>query len=71
MSPRLVAVDGQKQPESSYANNAMTRLWQNAQDRETGAEAVLAIRARRQQLDSGGGKQVRGRRRFWRRPTDR
>jgi hypothetical protein len=27
----------------------MTRLWQNAQDRETGAEAVEAIRARRQE----------------------
>jgi hypothetical protein len=27
----------------------MTRLWQNAEDRETGAEAVEAIRARRQQ----------------------
>jgi hypothetical protein len=38
-----------EQPESSFANDAMTRLWQNAQDRETGAEAVEAIRARRQQ----------------------
>lgn len=49
MSPRLVAVDSSDQPQSSYANNAMTRLWQNAPDRETGAEAVEAIRARRQQ----------------------
>jgi len=71
MSPRLVAVDGQKQPESSYANNAMTRLWQNAQDRETGAEAVVAIRARRQQLESGTEKGARGRRLFRRRPADR
>ena len=46
---RLVAVQRQAQPESSYANNPMTRLWKNAQDRETGAEAVEAIRARHQQ----------------------
>jgi uncharacterized protein YbjQ (UPF0145 family) len=64
-------MEGTNQPESSYANNAMTRLWRNADDRETGAEAVVAIRARRQELESGGGKQVRGRRRFWRRPADR
>jgi len=49
MSPRLVAVDGQEQPAASaFANNAMARLWENAQDRETGAEAVVAIRARHQ-----------------------
>jgi DNA polymerase III psi subunit len=41
--------DNVKQSESSYANNAMTRLWRNDQDRETGAEAVEAIRARRQE----------------------
>jgi len=40
--------DKLEQSESSYANNAMTRLWRNGQDRETGAEAVEAIRARRQ-----------------------
>ena len=28
----------------------MTRLWQNAGDRETGAEAVEAMRARRKNL---------------------
>ena len=49
MSPRLVAVDGQEQPAAStFTNNAMARLWENAQDRETGAEAVVAIRARHQ-----------------------
>lgn len=30
---------------SSYADDPMTRLWQNAQDRETGVEAVEAIEA--------------------------
>jgi hypothetical protein len=45
MSPADKSTD---QSESSYANNAMTRLWRNAEDRETGAEAVEAIRARRQ-----------------------
>ena len=47
MSPRLVAVDGQEQAAASTSkNDAMARLWENAQDRETGAEAVVAIRAR-------------------------
>jgi hypothetical protein len=51
--------------ESSYANDAMTRLWRNADDRETGAEAVEALRARRQaqrEADSqkqGGGWRLR------------
>jgi hypothetical protein len=46
------------QSESSYANSAMTRLWRNDQDRETGAEAVEAIRARRQeQRDADARKQ--------------
>jgi uncharacterized protein YbjQ (UPF0145 family) len=49
MSPRLVSVDSQEQPAAStFKNNAMARLWENAQDRETGAEAVVAIRARHQ-----------------------
>ena len=47
------------QSESSYANNAMTRLWRNDQDRETGTEAVEAIRARRQeQRDADSRKQA-------------
>jgi hypothetical protein len=35
---------------SSYLNDPMTRLWRDAPDRDTGAEAVEAIRARRQIL---------------------
>jgi hypothetical protein len=35
---------------SSYTDDPMTRLWQDADDRETGAEAVEAIRARRKNL---------------------
>jgi hypothetical protein len=49
MSPRLVATDSEEQPESRFAKDTMARLWKNAQDRETGAEAVEAIRARRRQ----------------------
>jgi hypothetical protein len=47
MPPRLVAEEGSERGESRFANDAMARLWQNAQDRETGAEAVAAIRAGR------------------------
>jgi hypothetical protein len=49
MSPRLVAVGNQEQPESRSAEDAMARLWQDAQERETGSGAVEAIRAHRQQ----------------------
>jgi hypothetical protein len=35
---------------SSYLNDPMTRLWQDAENRDTGAEAVEAIRARRRSL---------------------
>jgi hypothetical protein len=38
--------------QSSYVDDPMTRLWQNAQDKPTGAEAVEAIRARRRNLGS-------------------
>jgi hypothetical protein len=48
----------------------MTRLWRNADDRETGAEAVEAIRARRQaereansKKQGGGWRLGRGRNR--------
>jgi hypothetical protein len=34
---------------SSYADDPMTRLWQHS-DRDTGAEAVEAIRVRRREL---------------------
>ena len=64
MERRLVAVERQDKSASSFANNAMTRLWQDAQDRETGAEAVQAIRARRQQELDAGAKKRSGRWRF-------
>lgn len=49
--------DKVEQSESSYANNAMTRLWRTDQDRETGAEAIAAFRARRQEeLDAASQK---------------
>jgi hypothetical protein len=35
---------------SSYVDDPLTRLWQNAEDRETGADAVEAIRERRKNL---------------------
>ena len=38
-----------EEPPPSDLANALTELWQNAQDRETGSEAIEAIRARRQQ----------------------
>jgi hypothetical protein len=49
MSPRLVALDPSDDHDSRFANDAMVRLWQNAQDRDTGAEAVEALRARQRQ----------------------
>lgn len=49
------------QSESSYANNAMTRLWRNDQDRETGVEAIEAIRARRQEELDAASKKPGGR----------
>lgn len=36
-------------PESSFADDPMTRLWRNS-DRETGAEAIESIRERRRSL---------------------
>lgn len=49
MERRPVQVKRQEQLDSSFGNDAMTRLWRNAPDRKTGAEAVEAIRARRQE----------------------
>jgi hypothetical protein len=40
---------------SSYATDPMTHLWQDAEDRETGAEAVEAIRERRKSLGGEDG----------------
>jgi hypothetical protein len=51
VSPRLVAVENSNDSESTFKNDPVARLWANAQDRETGAEAVVAIRARRQQVE--------------------
>jgi len=58
--------DKQQQPDSSFTNNAMTRLWKNAEDRETGAEAVEAMRARWRELEDQSAKQ-NGRKRWFRR----
>jgi hypothetical protein len=41
---------------SSYASDPMTHLWQDAEDRETGAEAVESIRARRKSLGGEDGR---------------
>jgi hypothetical protein len=38
------------EPESSLADDPLTLLWQGADERETGAGAVGAIRARRRSL---------------------
>jgi hypothetical protein len=64
VSPRLVSVGNPDQPASSYANDPMTRLWRNAHDRETGVEAVEAIRARRQQQLEAEAQKQRYRPRF-------
>jgi uncharacterized protein YbjQ (UPF0145 family) len=60
------AVQPQERSDSSFANHALTRLWQNASDRETGAEAVVAIRARMQEERESKTKK-RSRRSFFRR----
>jgi hypothetical protein len=51
MSPRLVAVGDSSESESTFKNDPMARLWKNAQDRETGIEAVIALREWKQQLE--------------------
>lgn len=63
--PQLVTED-EEAPTSNFANHAMTRLWQNAQDRETGTEAIEAIRARRQQELDARVEKRHGRWRFGR-----
>jgi hypothetical protein len=55
------ALEPQERPGSSFANHALTRLWRDAQDRETGAEAVVAIRARRQEERESKTKKQSGR----------
>jgi hypothetical protein len=43
---------GRDLPKSTLPDDPMKKIWQNADDRETGAEAVEAIRARRRNLGS-------------------
>jgi hypothetical protein len=43
-----IPLQGEKQPPSSLADDPLTRLWQGAEKRASGAEAVAAIRAARQ-----------------------
>lgn len=43
----LPAAKAEEQPSSNFANDPLTRLWQGADDRGTGAEAVEALRAQR------------------------
>jgi hypothetical protein len=56
MSPRLAAVDSQSEPEKPFKDNLMARLWESAPDRDTGADAVVAIRTRLQQPAQRGSK---------------
>jgi hypothetical protein len=62
--PRLVPVEPSDDSKSTFANDAMTLLWQDAQDRDTGAEAVVALRARQQQPEPETPKQSGKLRRF-------
>jgi hypothetical protein len=58
LRPRtLTAVSGkQQQPQSTFADDPMTRLWKDAADRDTGHEAVEAIRARHRLAADGPSK---------------
>jgi hypothetical protein len=50
-------VESPNEPERRFTDDRIARLWENAQDRETGADAIAAMRAR-QQLEAekrGGG----------------
>jgi hypothetical protein len=63
---RATPLHGDKEPQSSLTNDPMTRLWQTADGRETGAEAVQAIRARRRNLRGRPEEKGRWWRRIWR-----
>ena len=52
-SPRLLV---EEQPRSNFTDDPMTLLWQNAEDRDTGHQAVEAIRARQKTLRPGQGE---------------
>jgi hypothetical protein len=47
---RYALTRGRDLPVSNLPTDPMTKLWQNADDRETGADAVEAMRARRRTL---------------------
>jgi hypothetical protein len=44
--PHSIPLRGEQQPQSSVADNPLTKLWQKAEAQGTGADAVEAIRAR-------------------------
>lgn len=48
--PPAIPLKGEGGPQSSLADDPLTRIWQRAGGRETGAAAVEAIRARRGNL---------------------
>ena len=54
--PPTIPVSGEREPPSSFTDDPFTRLWQSAEGRESGAEAVEQIRARRQPLGAETGK---------------
>jgi hypothetical protein len=47
---------------SNFADDPLTRLWQGADDRDTGHEAVEALRARQRNTDSASEEKSRRRR---------
>jgi len=59
-----IALPDAKQPHSNFTDDPLARLWQDADDRQTGAEAIEAIRARQKASDqaSKDGRRRRGRR---------
>lgn len=59
--PPSIPLPGDAQPQSNFADHPMTRLWQDADDRETGAEAIEALRARRQHEAQTKGRRRRNR----------
>lgn len=58
-SAHLPAVESADEPESRFKNDTMARLWQDAADPETGADAIAKLRARQQLRteERGGGWQ--------------
>lgn len=59
-----IPLRGAEQPHSTFTDDPLARLWQDADGRETGAEAIEAIRARQKALGqaSKDGRRRRGRR---------